>query len=251
MWRANGRDPARSRPKTATTSAACAPKINSDANSITKDGGIVARLGSRTAARQWPRSGRPPGSARRIRPAGGGSKPTVLRRHPAPTAPTATAAMYLSEEVTAEGKARQRPYAANYNLFRSNMIGSFERRRKYDSDVPSRHMQYRNGARDRRLLTPDDAVHLAELGGRARDPALHELEEHDRLRLVDFEEHRGVDVDADQHHARIVRQCRGAGHLPSGTTPASQAPTVRGSCARSRLIVAMPDTDTHSRVRSL
>ena len=37
-----------------------------------------------------------------------------------------------------------------------------------------------------------------------REPALRQFEKDEGLRLVDFEKDRGVDVDADQHDARVV-----------------------------------------------
>ena len=39
-------------------------------------------------------------------------------------------------------------------------------------------------------------VHLAELRSRSGEPSSDQLEDDDRLRLVHFEEHRGVHVDA-------------------------------------------------------
>jgi len=49
-----------------------------------------------------------------------------------------------------------------------------------------------------------DGVHLADLRRVTGQPALHDFIEDTRPRLVDFEEHRGVDVDADQHESRVV-----------------------------------------------
>ena len=44
-----------------------------------------------------------------------------------------------------------------------------------------------------------DAVHLADLRGRAGQPALHHLEQHDWLRLVDFQEHGRVHPASGAH----------------------------------------------------
>ena len=52
------------------------------------------------------------------------------------------------------------------------------------------------------------AVRFAGLDARSRQPALRQFEEDDGLRLVDLEKDRGMDVDADEDDARIVRRIR-------------------------------------------
>jgi hypothetical protein len=47
-------------------------------------------------------------------------------------------------------------------------------------------------------------VCLAELRWFTRQPPLRQFEQHERLRLVDLEKNRRMDVDADQDNARII-----------------------------------------------
>ena len=47
-------------------------------------------------------------------------------------------------------------------------------------------------------------VRLAGFHAAAGQPSLRQLEQHDRLRLGDLEEHRRVHVDADEDDARVV-----------------------------------------------
>ena len=49
-----------------------------------------------------------------------------------------------------------------------------------------------------------ELMRFAWLHPRPREPPLRQFEEDDRFRFVDFEEHGGVDVDADQHHTGVV-----------------------------------------------
>jgi hypothetical protein len=46
-------------------------------------------------------------------------------------------------------------------------------------------------------------VRLARFNALTREPALCQFEQDDGLRLVDFEEHGGVNVNADEGDARI------------------------------------------------
>src|SRR6187455_2730008 len=57
-------------------------------------------------------------------------------------------------------------------------------------------------ARDSDLLA--DVVNLSHVRHLSRHPALHQLEQDDRLRLVDLQEDGRMHVHADEHHARIV-----------------------------------------------
>ncbi len=50
-----------------------------------------------------------------------------------------------------------------------------------------------------------DSMELADIGCLASQPAFCHFEQHERLRLVHFKEYGRVNVDADQHEARIVR----------------------------------------------
>jgi hypothetical protein len=47
-------------------------------------------------------------------------------------------------------------------------------------------------------------VNFTRFWGRSGKPAFDHLEQDNRLRLVHFEEHSGVHINADEHHARVV-----------------------------------------------
>jgi hypothetical protein len=49
-----------------------------------------------------------------------------------------------------------------------------------------------------------DAMQVADVGRFAGRPAFEHLEENDRLGLIDFEERRGMNVDTDEHGARVI-----------------------------------------------
>ena len=49
-----------------------------------------------------------------------------------------------------------------------------------------------------------ERVHLAELQRPAGHPPFHQLVQHYRLRLVDFEKHRRLNIHANQDESRIV-----------------------------------------------
>ena len=84
----------------------------------------------------------------------------------------------------------------------------------------------------------------------ARQPALRQFEEDDRLRLVDFEERRRVHVHTDENHARVV--CRPVSRVAFLRKPYLPVRSIQlVDFCRSRVMLAKPDTDTHSRVRSL
>src|SRR5687768_3913927 len=70
-------------------------------------------------------------------------------------------------------------------------------------DAPLPRVRGRRSAHATNLF---DAVHLAEIRLLAGHPSLDELEEDHGLRLVHLQKYRGMDVDADQDHARVVRR---------------------------------------------
>ena len=89
-------------------------------------------------------------------------------------------------------------------------------------------------------------VRFARFHPLARKPTLRQFEEDDGLRFVDFEEYGRMDVDADEHHTRVVGVYRGADRLLVRTTPSSPARTARRSCCGRATSCAIPDADTHS-----
>ncbi len=84
----------------------------------------------------------------------------------------------------------------------------------------------------------------------AGQPSFRHLVQHDGLRLVDLEEHSGMDVDADEHEARVVGGAVAWIASSGNQNFQSGAYSSRIFC-RSRESVARPDTEIHSRVRSL
>ena len=96
-----------------------------------------------------------------------------------------------------------------------------------------------------------NVVHLADFRIGTSKPPLHDLEQHHRLRLVHLEKHRGMHDGHRSGPCAGRPWCHGAGRLRLGTTASSRARRAHESSARSREIVAVPDTETHSRVRSL
>ena len=65
-------------------------------------------------------------------------------------------------------------------------------------------------------------MRFAGFDARSRQPAFRQFEEHHRFWLVDLQEHRGMDINRDEHDAGIVRPYRDGDRPPARTTPSSR-----------------------------
>jgi hypothetical protein len=79
----------------------------------------------------------------------------------------------------------------------------------------------------------------------ACQPALHQFEQDDRLRLVDVEKDRRMDIDADEDDPRVVG--RGVAGITLLSEPCLPIGLVElADLPRSLDTLAIPDADTHS-----